>query len=87
MNTWVPSGFVVGFGLLIPLVFCVVLCLSLSCVPNIPTVSGLSIFDCPFVFSNVHHSKLYCFIITSSLLSLVAFRSIISNDGLVSIEH
>jgi hypothetical protein len=33
--------FVVGFRLLISLVFCALLCLSLSCVPYVPIVSGL----------------------------------------------
>ena len=50
----------VGFVLLIFLVFCAVFlcfCLSsssVSCVSNVASVSGLSILDFPFVFSNVY---------------------------------
>jgi hypothetical protein len=49
-------GFLVGSVLLILLVFCVLLCVffvylrSVSCVPNVASVSGLSILDRPFGF-------------------------------------
>jgi hypothetical protein len=51
------SVFLVGSVLFIFLVFCVVMCVfayfclrPLSGVPNVASVSGLSIFDCPFGF-------------------------------------
>jgi hypothetical protein len=43
---------------------CVVLCFvgfrSVSCVSNVACVSGLSILDCPSVFSNVYLSCVLC---------------------------
>jgi len=55
VSTWVEPWILVGSVLLIFLVFCVVyfcfLCLRpVSCVPNVASVSGLSIRDCTFGF-------------------------------------
>ena len=46
-------------------------CPSSSCVPNVTNFTGLSIFDCPFVFSNIYLFKLvsigtYCNIVIKS---------------------
>jgi len=35
-------------------IFCFVLGVSSSCVPYVASFSGLSIFDCPSIFSNVY---------------------------------
>ena len=50
------SRFLVWFWFLICLIFCVVfVCFRLlSCVPNVSSFSGLSILDCPFIFSGVY---------------------------------
>jgi hypothetical protein len=53
---FLAEGKGLGYMLLIFIVFCDLLCfiffvcLSLSCVANVASVSGMSILDCPFGF-------------------------------------
>ena len=63
-GVWVHPRFLSGYVLLFFLVFCVVLCVffafplcAVSSVPNVTSVSGLSILDCPFnvYFDHIYH--------------------------------
>ena len=71
--------FLVGFVLLIFLVFCVVflcfICLRcVSCLPNVASISGLFILDCPFVLP----ASLDCsFLIAPSVFSTVYYATCI----------
>jgi hypothetical protein len=67
MNTWVPSGFVVGFGLLISLFFCVVLFVFVLCLvcPNL-SATYLAIFThfifiCVCSLSRMWRTRVTCF--------------------------
>ena len=64
---------VIGESVLIVfLVFCVVcfVCFRhVSCLPNVASVSGLTLLDCPFCFSNVYSTTLYDTNIISSFIS------------------
>ena len=68
---------------------CSVYCFSwlppVSCVPNVASCYGLSIFDCPFVFSNVYLKKFHNIVILfvwdvrfHFLITIVYFISILT---------